>query len=443
MRGIQPARFVMVASLFVAPAGGLAAQEVATVEAAAKAVDLSTFPLMPGAVAKGPRRLAELGYSAGGDARGAFDFQKRTLEAAGWSELAGGYQSDQACSGVFGKDGFKVAVTTSPGAAGMVEVRLQNLGNVDPSKLPVPPDARPMYAFPTAAAFLAEKGTAETADALQALLKAQGWVPYGEAGDVRFFKKNAVRLTARSTAAPAQGGKTMIQLSAELMSVDLPAPAKTLATAYADSTKSLSLDVDMTADALADFYREGLGEAGWEPTTEKPVKDGPESFLIFRNEAEDLAILEMRDVGDRLRATLTHRTAAEEAEITRKGEAAVAKRKAESKRQADMAAAKAAADRVTFSVTVPKDARDVKYDGGGVEFKLPAGRATAVVESICGALQKAGWKGDAKLTPLAGAVVLTKKTGVVATIVYADTGFDDASVTITAVGAEVEKPAGK
>ncbi|OJW15646.1 MAG: hypothetical protein BGO49_15480 [Planctomycetales bacterium 71-10] len=438
MRGIQAARFVTVASLFIAPAGGLAAQEAATVEAAAKVVDLSTFPLMPGGVANGPRRLAGLNYAAPGDARGAFAFQKAALEEAGWSELPGGYQSDETCSGVFGKGGFKVSVATTP-AGGKVDVSILNLGDVDPSKLPVPPDAKPLYAFPTAAAFLAQEAPAETVDALQALLTARGWEPYGEAGDVRFFKKNAVRLTARSTAAPAQGGATMIQLSSELMSADLPAPAKTLSTAYADATKALALDVDMTADDLAAFYRETLGKAGWKPTTEGPVKDGPRSFLIFRNDAKDLAYLEMRDVGDRLRATLTHRTAAEDAEIARRAEAAVSKRKADSKRQADMAAA----DRITFTVTVPEDARDVKYEAGGVEFKLPAGRGTAAAGSIRDELQEAGWKGDgAKPTPLGGAFVLTKKAGVVATIVYADAGFGDAAVAITAVGAEVERPAG-
>lgn len=442
MRGIQAARIVTAASLFIAPAGGLPAQEAATVEAAAKVVDLSTFPLMPGGVANGPRRLAGLNYSAPGDARGAFAFQKAALEKAGWSELPGRYLSDETCSGVFGKDGFKVSVATIP-AGGKVDVSILNLGDVDPGKLPVPPDAKPLYAFPTAAAFLAEKAPEETADALEALLTAGGWEPYGRAGDVRFFKKNAVRLSARSTAAPAQGGKTMIQLSSELMSVDLPAPAKTLATAYADATKALALDVDMTADDLAAFYREALGKAGWKPTTERPVKDGPESFLIFRNDAKDLAYLDMRDVGDRLRATLTHRTAAEDAEIARRAEAGIAKRKSDSKRQADMAAAKAAADRVRFSVTLPKDARDVKYEAGGIEFKLPAGRGTAAAGSIRDALEKAGWKGDgAKPTPLAGAFILTKKDGVVATIVYTDAGFEDASVAITAVGAEVERPQG-
>lgn len=442
MRGIQAARFVTVASLFIAPSGGVAAQEAATVEAAAKVVDLSTFPLMPGAVANGPRRLAGLNYAAPGDSRGAFAFQKTALEKAGWSELPGGYQGDETCSGVFGKAGFKVSVATTP-AGGKVDVSILNLGDVDPGKLPVPPDAKPLYAFPTAAAFLAQKPPAETADALQALLTARGWEPYGEAGDVRFFKKNAVRLTARSTAAPAQGGATMIQLSSELMSADLPAPAKTLSTAYADAAKALAVDVDMTADDLAAFYREALGKAGWKPTTERPVKDGPRSFLIFRNDAGDLAHLEMRDVGDRLRATLTHRTAAEDAEIARRAEAAVAKRKADSKRQDDMAAAKAAADRITFTVTVPEDARDVKYEAGGVEFKLPAGRGTAVAGSIRDELQEAGWKGDgAKPTPLAGAFILTKKAGVVATIVYTDAGFEDASVAITAVGAEVERPSG-
>lgn len=445
MLGIRPFRYVMVAALSTAPACGLAAQEAAAVKTA-RPLDLATFPLMPGGVANGPRRLAGLSYSASGDARGAFAFHKETLEKGGWAELAGGYLSDQACSGVFGKDGFRVTITTIPSsgakAAGKVDVMLQNLGDVDPSKLPVPAEAKPLYAFPAAAAFVTEKGAKETADALQALLTARGWTPYGEAGDARFFKKDAVRLTAMSAAAPGQGGKTVIQLSTELMSVDLPSPPKPLSAAYADSTKTLAIDVDITADALAAFYVEALGKAGWKPTTERPVKDGPESFLIFRNDAKDLAMLKMRDVEGRLRASLAHRTAAEDAEITARAEAAEAKRKADSKRQSEMAAKAAASARVTFSVTVPKDARDVKYENDGVEFKLPAGRAPAVVESIRAELQKAGWKGgNEKLTPLAGALTFTRKAGVVATLVYTDTGFDDASIMITPVGAEVLKPA--
>src|SRR5262249_11226177 len=150
----------------------------------------------------------------------------------------------------FGKAGFTVSVSTSPAfgpdSAGLVEVRLHNHGNVDTSKLPVPPDAKPLYAFPTGTAYVTEKSVKDTSKALRALLTAKGWEPYGAAGDSLYFKKNAVRLSAWPSTAPAQGGKTVIQFGTTLMSVDLPAPPKLIDAAYADTTKALSLDVDMT-----------------------------------------------------------------------------------------------------------------------------------------------------------------------------------------------------
>ena len=119
--------------------------------------------------------------------------------------------SDQSCSGAFGKDGFRISVATSPsyepGAAGSVDIRLTNHGNVDLSKLPVPPGSKPLYSFPAVAAYVSEKPVKETSDAIRTLLTADGWVPYGHAGDSLFFKKNAVKLTAWPSAAPAHGAR--------------------------------------------------------------------------------------------------------------------------------------------------------------------------------------------------------------------------------------------
>ncbi len=106
----------------------------------------------------------------------------------------------------------------------MVGVRLMDQGNVNLGKLPVPPDAKPLYSFAGTAAYVTEVPARQTAEAIRALLTARGWQPYGTAGDSHFFKQNAVKLTARCAVAPAQGGKTVIQLSSELLSVDLPAP---------------------------------------------------------------------------------------------------------------------------------------------------------------------------------------------------------------------------
>lgn len=417
----------------------------ATVAEAAGTLDLATFPLMPGAVAPGIRRLAQLDYAARGNCREAFAFQKQALEKLGWTEQPGGYLSDESCSGAFGKDGFTVSVSTNPAygpdAAGMVDIHLAHLGNVDLGSLPVPPGAKPFYAFPAVAAYVTETAAPETAESLRALLTAQGWEPYGRAGDSRFFKQNAVRLTATSAVAPAQGGKTVIQLSTELMSVDLPAPPDLLDAAYADTTKALSLQVDRTPEDLVAFYKEALGKAGWKATTDRPLKDDFREVMLFRNAAEDILTLKMHESEGTLRASLEHRTAAEFAEARRLAEANESKRKAESAQAAKRAARQAAMDRVAVAIAVPAGAKNVARAKDRVEFQLAAGTARAAVLAIRADLAAKGWKGDAKgLDPLGGGTILSRKPGVSLAITYIDAGFGDAQVTISAIGADIEGP---
>lgn len=435
-------------TILAIPAGVLPAQDPATVAEAVKALDLETFPLIPGGVSKAPRRLANLNYTARCDTRGAFEFQKKTLEDRGWKELSGGYLSDQSCGGTFGKDGFTVSVSTSPAygpeAAGLVDIRLANHGNVDVSKLPVPPGSKLLYSFPTATAYVTEKPVKETSEALHTLLTAEGWEPYGKAGDSLYFKKNAVKLSAWPSVAPAQGGKTVIQLAAELMSVDLPAPPVLLDASYADTTKALFLEVDMAPEALAAFYKEALGKAGWKATTEKPVKIDFREMMIFRNDAKDIATLKMHRFEGKLRANLDQQTAAEFAEAMRLAEAEEAKRKAEAAQYAKQAAEKAAKDRVTVTIAVPNGAKAVKRTKDRIEFKLAAGKAKASVQTIRADLLKNGWKGAAKaLEPLGGSVIVSKKLGITLAIVYIDTGLGDAEIMISAIGAEIEEPGAK
>ena len=228
MRSVAIRRALLSLLILTRATNGSSAQQPATVAEAAQAINLETLPLVPGGVSKAPRRLANLDYAAQGDARGAFAFQKKNLEELGWNELPGRYLSDQSCSGAFGKSGFTLSVMTSPGygreAAGQVDIRLTNHGNFNLSRLQVPPDWKPLYSAPAATAYATEKPVKATSAAISQLLKADGWLPYGPAGDSLYFKKNAVKLTVWPSVAPAQGGKTVIQLSTVLMSVDLPAP---------------------------------------------------------------------------------------------------------------------------------------------------------------------------------------------------------------------------
>ena len=117
----------------------------ATVEQAAKILDLSTFPLMEGAKSAESRHVANLSYVAPGDPKKALEFHRKAFAAQGWKELPNSTISDQSASAMFARDGFVVSLSVIPFEATGVAVRMQNLGNVKPGKLPVPPNTKPVY----------------------------------------------------------------------------------------------------------------------------------------------------------------------------------------------------------------------------------------------------------------------------------------------------------
>ena len=113
------------------------------------------------------------------------------------------------------------------------------------------------------AMYATEAAVAATADACRNLFVAQGWVPYGKAGDSAFFKQNANLVTATVSSAPAQGGKTMIQYSNQLISADIPAPPDVEDLRYVDEPPELTF-ATTNQDAIVDFYRKTLADCGLE-----------------------------------------------------------------------------------------------------------------------------------------------------------------------------------
>src|SRR5206468_8789452 len=59
----------------------------ATVEQAAKVLDLATFPLMDTAKPTDERHVANLSYLATGDVKKAFEFNRKAFVEQGWKEL--------------------------------------------------------------------------------------------------------------------------------------------------------------------------------------------------------------------------------------------------------------------------------------------------------------------------------------------------------------------
>jgi hypothetical protein len=415
----------------------------ATVEQAAKVLDLSTFPLMDGAKPPESRQVASLSYMATGDVKTAFEFNRKALIAQGWKELPNSSVTDQAASAMFGCDGFVVSVSVSPsGDAGKLYVMLQNHGNVKPGKLPVPPGAKPVYVGDPTAMYSTDAAVPATAEACRNLFTAQGWVPYGSAGDSAMFKQNAILVTATVSSAPAQGGKTMIQYSTQQMSADIPAPPNVEDLRYADEPPESTFETAENQDAIIDFYRKTLAGAGWKSTMDKMVDVDGKPTMIFRNPAKDMLTLSMPSAsGNKLYVSVRFQSAAEIAELDRKiKEMAPKIRAAAEAKAAKEAAELAERNKVPkVAVTLPADAKDVKATKDEIKFTVGQGKAKAAVESLRAQFRDAGWKEDvASLEAMAGTLSFSKENGQSLTITYTDTGFMPSEVSILAIRAGLE-----
>lgn len=409
--------------------------EPATPAQAAAVLDLRNCRTMEGATSSSHRTIAQMLYEAQSDVQSAYAFQQQELVKSGWQELEGGYVTDQVASGTFARGGFKLSVTVTPSGNGAAaNISVMNHGNVDTAKLPIPAGCELLYATPVSTAYVTARPVPETAEQLRTLLVAANWVPYGEAGESSYFKRNAVKLAARVTVAPAQGGKTVVEFSSEQMSADLPAPPKSVRIQYADVTKSLSFDTSLSYDEVAAFYREVLAHDAWKATTENLIKIDFEHLLIFRNPPLDLLELKLTTVDNVTRGELRVQTKAEVDELEKQLQEKTATH-----------AAEPAAPATRVEIPLPADARDVESNDDSLEFTVARGRAQATVVALRKYFKEAGWKEEtATFEPLAGNLTVIKDQCML-TVVYADVGVEPAQISVMAIGAELvpQKPVKK
>ncbi len=409
------------------PRAAGAEKQPATVVEAAKVLDLRTCPVMEGATFPGGRTVAQLFYAVKGDVQKVYAFHEQSLTKAGWKALPGGYLSEQAASGTFARDGFKLSVSVMPaGQPDSVNVSITNHGNVDTGKLPVPDGSAPFYGTPVSTAYLLATPVAEVAESLRAKLMAQDWQPYGQAGDVAYFKQNAVLLSVRVTSAPAQGGKTVVDYSTQQMSADLPAPPNAKRLQYSETPKQLSFDAPASLADIEAFYRQALAAIGWKATTERAIVADFESMLLFRNTQQDMLTLKMRSVDDIARGELQFQTAEEVAELEQLA-------KSQPMAEAEEPAAKG--PQVEFPL--PALAKNVEASADTIEFHLPAGKGQTTVESLRKYFKDADWKEESvTLEKITGNLTLIKDSSIL-TITYVDTGLESAQVTVLCLGGEL------
>lgn len=406
----------------------------ATVAEAARMLDLNTVPLLERASTEGApqRSMAHLYYRAAGDVKSAYAFHQKQLLENRWKELSQSSVTDQYASGKFTRNTFHVSMTVSPGSKpGVVEIAIHNHGNVNLGKLPVPSNVKPVYVGPVTAMYETDQAATAIAETTRKLLKAQGWQPYGSAGDAVYLKQNAIKLTATVTAAPAQGGKTMITYLGEQMSADIPAPPDATELQYADDLRRLTFRSAAGLDAIVAHCKQALAEAGWKPTRDATFQQDGKDVLPFRNAEQDLLMLEIAAAaGGVSKVQLDYQSAADIAEMNRKLDVQAAAHKAKILE---------GMNKPTL-VPIPSGATSVQVTKNEIKFSVAAGAAFRTAQDLRSRYDEAtGWIADhVAMEGASGSMKLHRETQTL-TITFADKGSGLSDFVITSTGVELER----
>lgn len=395
----------------------------ATVAEAAKAVDLSKLPVVEGVTEFGHRTVANLYYGAPVDAKTAYQFHMKQLTGAGWKEQPNSQVLDESANATLQKDGFTLSLSAfSTGEKQACQVMIVNHGNVDLAKLPAPPKSKPFYAFPVVAAHITEVPVEETTATVKKLLTAAGWSPYGDSPGLWSFKQNAVLVKASISSAPAQDNKTVVTYSSEQMSADLPAPELAEGLDYDEHLMRLMFESKQPTEEVVGFYRDALAKLGWEPATDKPVQDGKSSWLYFNSKPQGRVSLQVVDSDEARRVELVRQTPEQIAEEERLIAEAKKKPKPEPTPKPETPVVK---------IKLPKGAKNVESEEDEIKFEVGNGKAKAAAVALQKVLKGAGWTEDAAtLEDVTGLMKFSKDDASV-TIVYVDTGFMAAEVTVS------------
>lgn len=430
--------------------GGIAAAP-ATPAVEAKPISLRSLALPEGAGVTG-KSSAKLSYKTAGDARSAYEFQRKQLLARGWQELPGASSTAQSASGNFTGAGYKISLTVySFGGPGLVTVMLNNHGNIDFATLPVPAGAKPFYAGgPLTASFITDASLPDTIAATRAVLLKAGWEAHGGEDASSYYKQGLNRILASIQSAPAAGGKTVLTYTGELMVGDLPAPPEAQGVRYNEGHEGLTFKSSADRAALTAFYREKLAPTGWKQDEDKTFKIDDYDQMGFFNAAGDVMFLKVWPERGGVREVALEYLSREA--ITEM-DAAIRERKAKGgPAPSDAVSAPepeaAPAPLPRIAITLPASATSLEKSEQRVDFRVPKGQGRAVVEDYRKQFKDAGWKEEsAAFQPTHGTFACSKDGDTASSqrlfINYIDLGATPAQIKLSSFGAQLDAAAAR
>lgn len=260
----------------------------ATLAEARRLLDLSQLPVPQGAEVTAAATPAATGYRSAAAPEAAFAEQRTRLESSGWSLQGDAQIYPQSASGVFGKNGYVLSLTAMPDGAGAT-LQLIHHGNVDLSTLSPPEGVEVRFAQAISAIWETTEAPDAAAATLREALLAQGWESYGEAGPMRYSRRNAVRLSAMTNAAP--DGRTMHNLGVELLPAQIPMPRGAARADFDSPAQTLRVQHAGPIGSLVDEYSSQLAGEGWKTSLDAPIEDEGKQVMTWRNADQDLLAL--------------------------------------------------------------------------------------------------------------------------------------------------------
>jgi len=162
--------------------------------------------------------------------------------------------------------------------AGCSKSEPQSDGTLNTSKLPRIAGAKEIFASPASTIFTTPNPVAQTADAVDKALAADGWQKYvaphtsiSSDANQRLIslKKGPFALGVFITIAPAQGNATSVQYNAAVLKNDLPFPKDATNIEFDPNKPLLMLVSAEPIDKTLDFYRKELSPHGWSLWSQK------------------------------------------------------------------------------------------------------------------------------------------------------------------------------
>jgi hypothetical protein len=265
----------------------------------------------------------------------------------------------------------------------------------------------------------------ETAKKISQALIGAGWTPYGAPIGSWQFKQNGVRLNVSVMAAPAQNNRTVVQISSEQMSADIPVLEGAEGIQYSDSTRSVLFDHPASPSDVFASLRSMLEQRGFEPTTESPIKIDFREHLIFRNPSKDMMEIICHVVDGKTRTEVEYQDAAAVEKLNQAVEAEVARRQAEMAKQA-------VKERIVLPQ--PAGAEIEETTESSVEFSLASGKALATVQAWVSTLEKQGWKSTVNVREKVAGDLELARGEIELHVSYVDPGFIPASISVSVFG---------